>query len=146
MAIRPSVIRSRIAHHLAVELGPAGWTESTAPLDRFPGDSRQVQSLAFVVGLGSSDVEGEPRGTTARGWLVQTTVIVRCVTRLAAPDYRLAYDEALDNEAALVASMHRVSRSDGLELRLRGIGRAMQGDTLMLSTLTWTALHNYPAR
>lgn len=147
MPLSVSAARRRIAEVLVA----AQWRESVFPADL----------LGLVVGEGlvdlhkcfgvvapdttfGSPLESQPRKRGDAGGLVESTFIIRWLYRVRADNAIADYDDALDEEEALVVALCAASRSDGLHLSVgKMVRRTVAGGTFLLGEVTVSAGHHF---
>jgi hypothetical protein len=144
MSLALSALRQRVAAAIISELGGSGWIEAAVPFDRFPGQEEGVVlgDRAFAVGVPNTVALGEPqrRATSVEA---NTGVAVRYVRPLAAMDMVASYDEALDEEATIIAAVQTVARSAGLNMKFEAAERSVVEDGVLVGLVTWRACHQF---
>lgn len=153
MALTVRELRDRIANGLTTALGSAGWTESRYPPELFGMDTRDQRHLGFSVGVPATtpaqlDRQNTRGGSTTKGTVAETEVIVRWGYRLRSDGVSVDYGLSLDAEAVLVAAVLAIDRDPQLALRLVSLRRAVQtvleeGD-LVEGQIALTCLHRVP--
>lgn len=141
-------IRQRIAKGVSDQLEAAGWRESTRVVDLFGQDARSLVHLAFAVGvLGTVphalDRQSSRGGTSIRGAVVATGVVVRWAHRLRTDAHVEDYDAALVAQEALVAAVLAVDANPELGVRLLQLRRPeVAGDgTYLLGSVEFEVVH-----
>lgn len=148
MGLSPATLRSTILTGLATVLdaeSPA-WELSLMPVDVFPGrDTRQIASLSYAVGLGTTEPNDPDRQSLSAGALVRTTVIVKFASLLRGDNNSTDYGTALTREALLVKTLSAIRGSSQNRPLIVSIDRETTEDGLLfVGTVNATVLHRYP--
>ena len=142
-----SDVRQRVEAQVVAELGGAGWRASRYAYDLFPGpDSRQVEHLAFAVGVPRTTPEALDRQSRALGITVRTGLGVRFTCRLRADAQVGDFDAALDHEVDLIRCVHAALKNPEFSIRYTGttLRQVLADGTVWYSETSWEVLHRLP--